>query len=703
MSSEFAGVKAPNTIKLGEEAVGTYAFDLDTSFSKLYLDTKLTGLELLKDKTFTLQRDSSDGNFEVDITGDGNLRTVGDMTLSGENTFKGRIEITGGTLTMGSDSALGRRLGKDHSEVSVAEGATLKMGGHGSTVYLSGKGTVDVDNGHLSLRTAGKDQKTYENKLTGNGKISLSDYYSFSNTSIAFTNTENDFSGEFDLWQAHVRLDGNTKKTFEKAGLISLAGAYATTTSLIITENTTLKDVQTGSNGGTLTFEFGDKSLGSKDAPMLTVNTLTFNNASNVEVNQGQLNSSMNWLKIDDKGEGQTLIQGKIKGHDYATVKFNDEVVNGGEVVAQKVLNDSGTEVAEASFKIGLVKNSSEIGLNKELKSLKLVDADGDGLLIKPSADAEKDSDFTLSTQLTGNGNVTFDAGGKKVIVQSSIAKPNNYSGKTFVKNGTVETNGNDAFGSTSELNLKSTGKVALGNQLYVSGLVSEKDSVVYLNGHDLTIGYASDSKVDGTLSGAGNIKLYNSFITLSNANTDLSANVKMEGSTIVLNDLDGLGTGVVNAETQSSLTLAADGVFDNKLKGKIDLRVGDGTASTPVPIDVRLTGDNTKLNGKVLMNAGSTLRVTSIEQNLGSSAIETTGGKLYVDEASEEIANIITGSGELHLAAKGMESSFKNGGVDNFEGKVYAESVKLKASGTEKQFAQADVTFGNGAQYKAD
>lgn len=436
---------------------------------------------------------------------------------------------------------------------------------------------------------------------------------------------------------------------------------------------------------------------------MLTVNTLTFNNASNVEVNQGQLNSSMNWLKIDDKGEGQTLIQGKIKGHDYATVKFNDEVVNGGEVVAQKVLNDSGTEVAEASFKIGLVKNSSEIGLNKELKSLKLVDADGDGLLIKPSADAEKDSDFTLSTQLTGNGNVTFDAGGKKVIVQSSIAKPNNYSGKTFVKNGTVETNGNDAFGSTSELNLKSTGKVALGNQLYVGGLVSEKDSVVYLNGHDLTIGYASDSKVDGTLSGAGNIKLYNSFITLSNANTDLSANVKMEGSTIVLNDLDGLGTGVVNAETQSSLTLAADGVFDNKLKGKIDLRVGDGTASTPVPIDVRLTGDNTKLNGKVLMNAGSTLRVTSIEQNLGSSAIETTGGKLYVDEASEEIANIITGSGELHLAAKGMESSFKNGGVDNFDGKVYAESVKLKASGTEKQFAQADVTFGNGAQYKAD
>ena len=92
----------------------------------------------------------------------------------------------------------------------------------------------------------------------------------------------------------------------------------------------------------------------------------------------------------------------------------------------------------------------------------------------------------------------------------------------------------------------------------------------------------------------------------------------------------------------------------------------------------------------------------------LGIASVDTTNGTLVIHfensaEKCTELANAVTGSGQLHLLGDKNEVRFKDTGWDTFTGSVYAEGVILKGSGTRNQLGNASLTVGNGAKYAAD
>lgn len=98
-------------IDLDSAAKGKYEFTLSgQSGDPLMLNAKLTKLELQDGQTFVLVRSGSDpSDFTAVITGTGNLKTEGDMTLSGTNEYRGKTEVATGTVTMGSIVPLANR------------------------------------------------------------------------------------------------------------------------------------------------------------------------------------------------------------------------------------------------------------------------------------------------------------------------------------------------------------------------------------------------------------------------------------------------------------------------------------------------------------------------------------------------------------------------------------------------------------------
>ena len=150
---------ADATIDLGTDAKGVYEFNLaGTSGGTLTLNANLKELQLLDGQTFTLVRSPSDpASFTAIITGTGNLKTEGDMKLSGVNTYTGKTEIATGTVTMGSDAAFGAS-----KDLTVNDAAVLDMAGKNLTLEkLAGTGTVNVNNGTLTLNLTSADPNRY--------------------------------------------------------------------------------------------------------------------------------------------------------------------------------------------------------------------------------------------------------------------------------------------------------------------------------------------------------------------------------------------------------------------------------------------------------------------------------------------------------------------------------------------------------------
>lgn len=96
---------------------------------------------------------STPGNYTANIGGTGNLikQNVGDLTLSGTNSFTGSVSVTAGTLTIGSDAELGNT-----NNTLTLNGATLQTSGAVTSARLMNLGTSTTSSPTASIDLDGQ-------------------------------------------------------------------------------------------------------------------------------------------------------------------------------------------------------------------------------------------------------------------------------------------------------------------------------------------------------------------------------------------------------------------------------------------------------------------------------------------------------------------------------------------------------------------
>jgi len=163
-------------------ANGSYDFLLSTGSNNdgLYLGYGLKGLDLLSGQTLHLAPDSGAASnsavLNAQLTGSGNLDVNGSasaaqtLTINNvSNSYTGTTTVSGGTLVVGSDNALGAT-----STLILADSTGIDLNGKTQTIgslSAAAGSTLNVNGGNLTLSQGGQS----DGSLTGAGTLTLND------------------------------------------------------------------------------------------------------------------------------------------------------------------------------------------------------------------------------------------------------------------------------------------------------------------------------------------------------------------------------------------------------------------------------------------------------------------------------------------------------------------------------------------------
>lgn len=341
-------------------------------------------------------------------------------------------------------------------------------------------------------------------------------------------------------------------------------------------------------------------------------------------------------IESDNPGNTQVIIDGDVTGSDF--------VLSGADSSGK--LNQSGVgffqggdRVADTDWTVSLVDNgASGLGLQYELTHINLL-ATGDKYLVIDTDASGSGQDLVLDARVTGNGNIAFNAkDGQAIVFQSKPNEANNYTGATFVQNGTLSLESNKVLGDTSVLNVSGGASVLLNN---TTQLV-----------HDLA--------------GTGGIDLGSGTLNLTKtAQDDLAVGNAISGSsgTLAINLLGG------------ELTFANDSSYDwqgkleltdtlLKLNGfaeeTLDAVNVTAKAGTKITVDsqdklgsLTLNGSELEFSGIVLGGSDST--ILDIANGLGGSGSASFSGGLTVSDSLNlldaddgDLSQIVISAGQI-------------------------------------------------------
>lgn len=566
----------------------------------------------------------ADRDFTATITGSGNLTIQGDpdgendtITLgkkgnSGtENSYTGKTFVTdGATVIFQADKAMG-----ETSSLELENGTTVDLAGFEQTVLnLSGTGTLVVDDG--ASFTLDKSQESGTITVTasldrGAGASQDGTFIVKSSGGSLVFGSSNAFDGIVRLENTSTTLTDNTASVLSDSILQLYSGSA----------------LHLGSAGGTLA------GIGSDDSGDIVFDGFHLGATSGTALDLGGGTSSGKFeitlpgqngfaiadgnllIESDNPGNTQVIIDGDVTGSDF--------VLSGADSSGK--LNQSGVgffqggdRVADTDWTVSLVDNgASGLGLQYELTHINLR-ATGDKYLVIDTDASGSGQDLVLDARVTGNGNIAFNAkDGQAIVFQSKPNEANNYTGATFVQNGTLSLESNKVLGDTSVLNVSGGASVLLNN---TTQLV-----------HDLA--------------GTGGIDLGSGTLNLTKtAQDDLAVGNAISGSsgTLAINLLGG------------ELTFANDSSYDwqgkleltdtlLKLNGfaeeTLDAVNVTAKAGTKITVDsqdklgsLTLNGSELEFSGIVLGGSDST--ILDIANGLGGSGSASFSGGLTVSDS---------------------------------------------------------------------
>ena len=413
----------------------------------------------------------ADRDFTATITGSGNLTIQGDpdgendtITLgkkgnSGtENSYTGKTFVTdGATVIFQADKAMGKT-----SSLELENGTTVDLAGFEQKVLnLSGTGTLVVDDG--ASFTLDKSQES--GTITVNASLDRGAGASQDGTFIVKSSGGSLVFGSSNAFDGLVRLE-NTSTT--------LTDNTASVLSDSILQLYSGSALHLGSAGGTLA------GIGSDDSGDIVFDGFLLGATSGTALDLGGGTSSGKFeitlpgqngfaiadgnllIESDNPGNTQVIIDGDVTGSDF--------VLSGADSSGK--LNQSGVgffqdgdRVADTDWTVSLVDNSaSGLGLQYELTHIELL-ASGSNYLVIDTDASGSGQDLVLDARVTGNGNIAFNAkDGQTIVFQSKPGEANNYTGSTFVQNGSLSLGSDYVLGDsgTSVLNVSGGASVLL-------------------------------------------------------------------------------------------------------------------------------------------------------------------------------------------------------------------------------------------------
>jgi len=286
----------------------------------------------------------------------------------------------------------------------------------------------------------------------------------------------------------------------------------------------------------------------------------------------------------------------------------------------------------------------------------------------------------TFGAKLTGSGSVEYQAEGGLTLVNGS----NDYTGESIISSGTVISGVDNALGNTEKLTIADGAGFDLnGAAQTIGALEGALGSTLDLDGGLLTIsgtdqnGNPSGSVSSGELKGSGNLIVESSTLEINGANTDLNADVDIQGpAQVTLHDVEGLGQSVVTLDGTLALD-GASGTFANTIQSGTDsngLMLIEGQSN----VAISEAADNSAYSGSWQVDPYATLKVSN-ELALGSGEVNVldSGTFLMGGHSDWTLNNTVNGAGEV---IKTDGNTVTLGVPLNTTGELLVQSGTLKA-----------------------
>ncbi|OYQ85509.1 autotransporter outer membrane beta-barrel domain-containing protein [Wohlfahrtiimonas chitiniclastica] len=627
----------------------------------------------------TVNLDKITGELANSISGAGNLNLSGtDLSLNAGNThlkdLTGAINIaTGSNLTLVENGQL-----NDAAKVNIA------AVGDSVTVNSTGDFSFNknlVGSGLLNVQTAGNSFNF------GKGVGS-------------------DFAGTVNLESTQFNLSGDNAQALQNANLSLGAGNITT----VGTGTQTIGSLTL--NGGHLLFNSDKEKIAAGTLSSTGANTTVTINTEYIP--RVDVNESPN---LFDQLTG--LVTNIITAKDSSGLNVNDLTLKDqyGKEILDNVHHDivlNGEKIADSTYNYHLVENKG-LGVTYGLVALDILD--GKTLTLDSTTISRGNNKMTA--KITGQGNLTLTSDDQGMIIDNSH---NAYTGVTNVIAGLVKAGSDHAFGQTSQLNLTAGAAVDLNGKTQAVGSLANEGKV-NLAGGTLTISNANGatSTSSGSLAGIGNLTISAGDLNITSVNNDLAASIGIHsGASVSLSETGTLGTsqiaidGVLNLNDDATFgnTLSGSGVVntnadialtgdnsgftgvqnigdlasltvnnqaalgsgqvnfvttDSKLKltgvtsAVQNVLHGSGIVNIANSSGVNFSNDNKDFNGIFAVDGTSQLTTTDFSQ-LGKGSVSLMqGGTVNVDKMTGELANSVSGAGNLNLSGSNLSLNAGN------------------------------------------
>ncbi len=621
---------------------------------------------------------------------------AGTLTLNGANAHTGGTRLGGGTLVLGTNTALGlgdlavygaatlQAVGATSIGNNIGLGATLALANTGNlalTGNFTGAGTL-VKNGAgiLTLSGANSHAATQINAgglivgnnsalgsgaLTVNGAASLASTASMALQNAIVLNNTLTLNGASDLTLNGLLSGASGSLVKSGAGALTLNGANtfgggATLSggSVNVGSNTAL-----GSGGVTVN---GAVTLSSLANNIALSNTFALSNALTIA---GSNNLTLNGAL---SGAGGSLVK---TGSGTLTLNagntFGGATLNGGAIVAgaNNALG-TGTAVVQSATALdagAVVSLGNQFVLNDNLSVLGSQDLtlagalSGSGQLIKNGA-----ANLTLATQNTHSGGVLLNAGtltlGNSQALGAGLL---DVEGAATLAAGGLNVANNIRLGAGLGLNTGGQGLTLSGALSGAGGLTLNDNGILTLSGNNshaggVTLNAGTLIAASDTALGSGQLTIGGNATLQSTANRNFTNNVALNGNLTVdsgnniglYGAINGAGNLIKNGA--GTLTLTGANSFGNTTINAGVLQAGTGSLGASVLNNSKLVlaqGANATYSGAIsgsgsvdVLGNNTTLILNGINTftgglNLLSGTVETRGGQALADNLAVNLA----------------------------------------------------------------
>ncbi|AIL12842.1 hypothetical protein IM40_03870 [Candidatus Paracaedimonas acanthamoebae] len=585
-------------------------------------------LSVVQGVTQSINNVISSPNGSVPLTKNG----LGTLVLNGANIYEGGTEVKNGTISISSDS----NLGKAYHPVTAPD-AIITLGTNTGLNDTSGmlkftNGPALTLNRPITLNQGGGIFDIGNNPVTLSGVISGNGSLTKKGIGYLMLNAQNLYSGGTTISSGGVEVRNNTsfgtgpvtmgsgttlkwgadavfENAFKLSGTVTtntngfngaLKGAISDATlgagKLLISDNLTLGQAGSPANtysGGTdisankAVTLFKSGALGTGAVTMANATTLKFGAPATI-TNPMTLNG--NTVTINTGGYASTL-SGAIS---QAVGTLTNLIIKGGSILTLGgVMSHQGGTAVQAGTTLKAGLPNIFVGPNK---SLSLV---GIGSTFDMSLGSQVLSDLTGDTSSIinlGGNTLTFGTGndstfegviqgvGGKVVKQGTgtwfVSGQNTYSGGTTLEKGTIAISDNSTSLGTGPVTMADGtmlkwGSVNTLNNGFILNTVANNPVGITFDGTTTSGGLAGVISGPGKLIMAGEIWLGNA--TQQSPNTYSRETYFAPNSTIAIFKNGALGTGAATFGNNTTLSWGADGTLSNpfSLNGVVTMEPG--------------------------------------------------------------------------------------------------------------------------------